>query len=193
MAHAFDAKHGDCGDERCGTVPAFPGAYTPAYVSQPVNASPFICSESVREQDFVRATEECGYGDGDVIVIPSLRNAGEQVEQDMYSGIVAQLLSAVRKATGICVSCDAAAVPLIKEMRRMGWRVPQDTSVIGFDDDISAAVADLTTVHQNPVQIGREAAHKALALMNGQTLDEPFTTMPTSLVLRSTTERVAVH
>lgn len=68
-----------------------------------------------------------------------------------------------------------------------------DASVIGFDDDISAAVADLTTVHQNPVQIGREAAHKALALMNGQTLDEPFTTMPTSLVLRSTTERVAVH
>lgn len=74
-----------------------------------------------------------------------------------------------------------------------GVAVPQDASVIGFDDDISAAVADLTTVHQNPVQIGRETAHKALALMNGQTLDEPFITMPTSLVLRSTTERVAVH
>ena len=29
--------------------------------------------------------------------------------------------------------------------------------------------------------------------MNGQTLDEPFTTMPISLMLRSTTERVAVH
>lgn len=69
----------------------------------------------------------------------------------MYSGIVAQLLGAVRTPTGICVSCDAAAVPLIKEMRRMGWRVPQDASVIGFDDDISTAVADLTTVHQNPV------------------------------------------
>ena len=123
------------------------GHTTLAYVSQPVNASPFICSESVREQGFVRAAEECGYGDDDVIVIPSLRNAGEQMEQDMYSGIVAQLLSAVRTPTGICVSCDAAAVPLIKEMRRMEWRVPQDVSVIGFDDDISAAVADLTTVH----------------------------------------------
>ena len=73
----------------------------------------------------------------------------------------------------------------------MGWRVPQDVSVIGFDDDASAAVADLTTVHQNPVQIGREAARKALALMNGQALEEPFTTMPTSLVLRSTTEQIA--
>lgn len=46
------------------------GHTTLAYVSQPVNASPFICSESVREQGFVRAAEECGYGDGDVIVIP---------------------------------------------------------------------------------------------------------------------------
>lgn len=51
------------------------GYTTLAYVSQPVNASPFICSESVREQGFVRAAEECGYGDGNVIVIPSLRNA----------------------------------------------------------------------------------------------------------------------
>lgn len=114
------------------------GHTTLAYVSQPVNASPFICSESVREQGFVRAAEECGYGDGDVIVIPSLCNAGEQVEQDMYSGIVAQLLSVVRKPTGICVSCDAAAVPLIKEMRRMGWRVPQEMRRLSDSTTISA-------------------------------------------------------
>nr|WP_274608104.1 substrate-binding domain-containing protein [Bifidobacterium pongonis] len=167
------------------------GHKTLAYVSQPVNASPFICSDSVRERGFLQAATECGYGDGDIITIPSLRTAGGQSEQDVYSGIVAQLLSAVRRPTGICVSNDAAAVPLIKEMRRVGWQVPQDTSVIGFDDDPSAAIADLTTVHQNPVETGREAARKALALMNGQTLEEPFTFMPTSLVLRGTTEHMS--
>lgn len=118
--------------------PRSQGHTTLAYVSQLVNASPFICSESVREQGFVRAAEECGYGDGDVTMIPSLRNAGEQVEQDMYSGIVAQLLSAVRTPTGICVSCDAAAVPLIKEMRRMGWRVPQEMRRLSDSTTISA-------------------------------------------------------
>lgn len=50
--------------------PRSQGHTTLAYVSQSVNASPFICSESVREQGFVRAAEECGYGDGDVTVIP---------------------------------------------------------------------------------------------------------------------------
>ena len=38
---------------------------------------------------------------------------------------------------------------------------------------------------------GRVAARKTLALLNGETLDEPFTVMPTSLVLRGTTERVS--
>lgn len=40
-------------------------------------------------------------------------------------------------------------------------------------------------------EIGRIAARKTLALLNGETLDEPFTVMPTSLVLRGTTERVS--
>lgn len=167
------------------------GHETLAYVGQPVNASPFICSDSVRERGFLKAAAECGYGDGDIITIPSLRTAGGQREQDVYSGIVAQLLSAVRRPTGICVSNDAAAIPLIKEMRRIGWQVPQDASVVGFDNGPSAAIADLTTVHQNPVETGREAARKALALMNGQTLTEPFTIMPTSLVLRGTTEHMS--
>lgn len=38
------------------------GHTTLAYVSQPVNASPFICSESVREQGFVRAARNAVTG-----------------------------------------------------------------------------------------------------------------------------------
>ena len=81
--------------------------------------------------------------------------------------------------------------PLLKELRRMGWRVPQDVSLVGFDDDDTATALDLTTMHQDPAEIGRIAARKTLALLNGETLDEPFTVMPTSLVLRGTTERVS--
>ena len=68
--------------------------------------------------------------------------------------------------------------------------MPEEASVVGFDDDTIAGAADLTTVHQDPVETGREAARKALALMGGRTLDEAFTVMSTSLVLRSTTERI---
>lgn len=166
------------------------GHKTLAYIGQPVNASPFICSDIVREKGFLDAAKECGYGDDDIIIVPSLIHMDVQNEQDIYSGIVAQLFSAPKQPTGICVSVDAAAVPLLKELRRMGWRVPQDVSVVGFDDDPSASIVDMTTMHQNPTEIGRIAARKTLALLAGETLEEPFSVIPTSLVLRSTTERV---
>lgn len=166
------------------------GHKTLAYIGQPVNASPFICSDIVREKGFLDAAKECGYGDDDIIIVPSLTHMDVQNEQDIYSGIVAQLFSAPKQPTGICVSVDAAAVPLLKELRRMGWRVPQDVSVVGFDDDPSASIVDMTTMHQNPTEIGRIAARKTLALLAGETLEEPFSVIPTPLVLRSTTERV---
>lgn len=166
------------------------GHKTLAYIGQPVNASPFICSDIVREKGFLDAAKECGYGDDDIIIVPSLTHMDVQNEQDIYSGIVAQMFSAPKQPTGICVSVDAAAVPLLKELRRMGWRVPQDVSVVGFDDDPSASIVDMTTMHQNPTEIGRIAARKTLALLAGETLEEPFSVIPTSLVLRSTTERV---
>lgn len=166
------------------------GHKTLAYIGQPVNASPFICSDIVREKGFLDAAKECGYGDDDIIIVPSLTHMDVQNEQDIYSGIVAQLFSAPKQPTGICVSVDAAAVPLLKELRRMGWRVPQDVSVVGFDDDPSASIVDMTTMHQNPTEIGRIAARKTLTLLAGETLEEPFSVIPTSLVLRSTTERV---
>ena len=167
------------------------GHKTLAYIGQPVNASPFICSDIVREKGFLDAAKECGYGDDDIIIVPSLTHMDVQNEQDIYSGIVAQLLSAPKQPTAICVSVDAVAAPLLKELRRMGWRVPQDVSLVGFDDDDTATALDLTTMHQDPAEIGRIAARKTLALLNGETLDEPFTVMPTSLVLRGTTERVS--
>ena len=148
------------------------GHKTLAYIGQPVNASPFICSDIVREKGFLDAAKECGYGDDDIIIVPSLTHMDVQNEQDIYSGIVAQLLSAPKQPTGICVSVDAAAVPLLKELRRMGWHVPQDVSVVGFDDDPSASIVDMTTMHQNPTEIGRIAARKTLALLAGGGLEE---------------------
>ena len=167
------------------------GHKTLAYIEQPINTTPFVCSDRLHKKGFSEASQACGYADEDIIVMPSLSHIDARSEQDIYSGIVAQLLSAPKQPTAICVSVDAVAAPLLKELRRMGWRVPQDVSLVGFDDDDTATALDLTTMHQDPAEIGRIAARKTLALLNGETLDEPFTVMPTSLVLRGTTERVS--
>lgn len=158
-----------------------------AYVAQPVNPSPFTCSDVVRMEGFVQATKACGYDDDQIMMIPSLRSVDTRSVEEAYSGIAAQLLSAPIRPTGICVSPDSTAVPLIKELQRIGWHVPEDVSIIGFDDDDTAAAIELTTIHQNPVETGRKAARMTLALMNDEELEQRYVNMPTSLVMRRTT------
>lgn len=163
-----------------------------AYVEQPVQSSPFVCSDVVRMQGFLEAVKLLGYDEDRVLTIPSLTEASATADDEaaVMSDLAAQLLSAPSKPTGICVENDRCAVPLLRELRRLGWRVPQEVSVIGFDGMPLSDVADLTTVRQDPVATAREAARKALALMRGQTLDERHTVMPTSLLMRGTTARL---
>ncbi|OZG68661.1 LacI family DNA-binding transcriptional regulator [Bifidobacterium eulemuris] len=162
-----------------------------AYVEQPANPSPFVCSDSVRLQGFLDAVDELGYDDDQVMTIPSMRGKDARDMQTAISDLAAQLLSAPSKPTGICVESDRCAVLLRKELDRLGWKIPDEVSLVGFDGDNLGDLAELTTVRQDPVAIGRAAALKALALMKGEALDEPYSVMPTSLVMRSTTARVA--
>ncbi|TPF95058.1 LacI family DNA-binding transcriptional regulator [Bifidobacterium sp. UTBIF-78] len=161
-----------------------------AYVTKPLSPSPFVSSGDVRVAGFRQAARICGYDEADVTVIPPLKAESMSRPQDVYSGIAARLVSAPEPPTGICVSADFAAMLLLKELRRLGRRVPQAISVIGFDDDDTAIASDLTTLHQSPTELGREAAQLALALMDGKTPAQPYVMMPTSLVLRDTTAAV---
>lgn len=160
-----------------------------AYVEQPMQPSPFVCSDSVRMEGFLRAVDDQRYDDGHVLVIPSAEQATMGNEAAAVSDIAAQLIGSDTQPTGICVENDRCAVLLLKELRRLGWRIPEEVSLVGFDGEPLSDVADLTTVRQDPLSGGRLAANKAMALMRGETLDEPHTVMPTSLLMRATTAR----
>ena len=161
-----------------------------AYVGQPMQPSPFVCSASVRMEGFLDAAREQGYGPESVLVIPSLEHSRITDEAAAISDIAAQLVGSDVRPTGICVENDRCAALLLKELRRLGWRIPQEVSLVGFDGDDVADALDLTTVRQDPTQTGRMAADKALTLMRGGVPDEPHTVMPTSLLMRSTTARL---
>ena len=62
--------------------------------------------------------------------------------------------------------------------------------MIGFDDAHIAEVADLTTIRQDPLELGRVAAYKTLQLLKGESPVEPHESQEPMLVLRDTTSRV---
>ena len=72
--------------------------------------------------------------------------------------------------TAILAANDQMATGAALGLHRLGLRVPQDVSLVGFDDLPTSAFAipPLTTVHQSAYEQGRLAAYAMLQLLNGE-------------------------
>ena len=93
-----------------------------------------------------------------------------------------KLLNFSPNPTGIFVNNDRLALGIYAAAERMGIRIPEDISVVGFGDfALSQYIKPcLTTIHQQPYKIGRESAKIILErlapgvlLENGEFLEEP--------------------
>ncbi len=67
-------------------------------------------------------------------------------------------------------STDIMAVGAIKYLNSAGYKIPQDVSVIGFDNIALATIVEpsLTTIAQPTRKIGEVAARILLAKINGE-------------------------
>jgi LacI family transcriptional regulator len=79
--------------------------------------------------------------------------------------LAAQVLETTPRPTAIFMGMDHMAWGVYRVARRMGLRIPEDLSVVGFADLPFAARLDppLTTLRQDPYQIGWQAADLLLA------------------------------
>ena len=91
--------------------------------------------------------------------------------------------------TALCFHQDSQAIPLFFRLQRSGLSIPEDISVTGFDDSTFAKEAELTTVRQRPSDMAVKAAQKALALIEGRPVHEPFETFPVQLQVRGSTAK----
>jgi LacI family transcriptional regulator len=100
-----------------------------------------------------------------------------------------KLLSLANPPTAIFAANDLSAFGAIAAIREAGLRVPDDISVIGFDDIPAAAqfYPALTTVRQPLHQMSRSAVNTLLALIAGIAPASPQVTLPTELVIRAST------
>lgn len=104
-----------------------------------------------------------------------------------------KLLAARKRFTALFAFNDISAMGAIHAFREGGLRVPDDVSVVGFDDIQSAAYQNpgLTTVRQPLHEMGRIAAETVLRRINrpGADLHAEKTVEP-ELIIRETTCRV---
>ena len=148
-----------------------------------------VYSTSQRMEAFLEAAEQNGYDDEYAYVITADEHDAPLSKADLAAQLVAKLLSLPHMPTAICAETDQVAIAVIKELGKQQLHVPEDISVIGFDDADIAQAANLTTVRQNPLEMGRNAARKTLSLLRGQTPDASYESQEATLMLRDTTER----
>ena len=119
----------------------------------------------------------------------------EYIREGTKSPVVARstaidLLRLPQRPTAIFAASDTQALGVLEAARILGLRVPEDLSVVGFDDIDVAAYVGLTTVRQPLFESGRLGAELLLHLLGGgvHNVDEAQTAqLSVKLVVRSTT------
>lgn len=81
---------------------------------------------------------------------------------------------------------DPAAFGAIKAIQEHGLRIPEDTAIVGFSDDIRAELmpAPLTTVRQPAYEVGKRAAQKLIAIVEGKSPNVEEIVVKTEQVIR---------
>jgi len=120
-----------------------------------------------------------------------IRLGSSQYEAGVTGGAV--LLSADPRPTAVFAATDESATGVVEAARLRGLRVPQNLSVVGFDDTPIARLLSppLTTVRQPLREMGQVALRTALRLAAGEELDSHHVELATELVVRSSTAKLS--
>ncbi|MEV0719569.1 substrate-binding domain-containing protein [Asanoa sp. NPDC050611] len=126
-----------------------------------------------------------------VSVPDDYQRAGDFRYRDGLAGGAA-LLDLPSPPTAVFAGSDETAAGVIEAARERGLRVPDDLSVVGFDDTEVARLSSppLTTVRQPLREMGGVALRTALRLAAGEKLDSHHVELATELVVRGSTARV---
>lgn len=137
--------------------------------------------DKARLKGFQRALKDAGidYRDEDFM---RLNPWEDQIEESLKD-----ICDRLNRYTAVFCVSDLYAVTLIAALVDAGKRVPEDISVIGFDDNMLAKLRrpGLTTVHQEIEKKGVIAAETLITMLNGESVPEQII-LGTELVIRDT-------
>jgi LacI family transcriptional regulator len=100
-----------------------------------------------------------------------------------------RLLDRADPPTAVFAASDEMALGVYESARRLGLRVPEDLSIVGFDDLPQARWGSppLTTVRQPLAEMGMAAVRTVLRLLNDEQLETSKVELATELVVREST------
>lgn len=121
---------------------------------------------------------------------PDLIYEGTFNQLDGYTGAI-HFLDLPNPPTVIFASNDVMAMAAMDAVRERGLRVPEDISIIGFDDIPQAALVRpaLTTVRQPLEQMGRVATQMLLDVLKNPGSKPNRIELPTELIIRDSTAK----
>jgi DNA-binding LacI/PurR family transcriptional regulator len=156
-----------------------------------VKGQEFSSDTEVRWNAIVSVARQLG-----VPVSPSLtvQLEGESPSPDLGYEVAKRLLACRERFTAIFAFNDISAIGAILALKEGGLRVPQDVSVVGFDDIQAAAYHNprLTTVRQPLRKMGKIAAETVLRRIRGLKSDgnvKQIVVEP-ELIIRETTAAI---
>jgi len=157
-----------------------------------MRGQPFSSDSNDRWKSIVAVAREIG-----IEIRPELTI---QLEKDLTSPelgypVVQQLLSHKKKFTALVSFNDIAAIGAIRALRDANLSVPEDVSVVGFDDIRAAAYHNpsLTTIRQPLHDMGQSAARILLQRIQGFEDYPKECAVPPELIIRESTAAVGTR
>lgn len=152
-----------------------------AFISGPLD----LHSARTRRQAFVEAMRLHG-------IVPDRRliregtHTAEGGKREMSA-----LLRLAKRPTAVVASNDWTAIGALHAIQSEGVRVPEDISLVGFDDIplVSYTTPALTTVRMSAVDVGATAFDALFKMIGGEKLEGDVYQIPTKLVIRASTAR----
>ncbi|MEW5960079.1 MAG: LacI family DNA-binding transcriptional regulator [Chloroflexota bacterium] len=118
---------------------------------------------------------------------PDLIQIGDFTQETGYR-CAQKLLALPVRPTAIFAANDKSAIGAIEAITEIGLKVPEDMSIVGFDnvEEASFVNGGLTTVDQFITDMGRVAVEMLVKIIQNQPLENQLFRMPTKLMVRNT-------
>jgi LacI family transcriptional regulator len=130
-----------------------------------------------------------GYKDGllqaSISLDPALIQMGDYTQETAFV-CARKLLNLPDRPTAIFAANDESAKGVMEAAQQIGLHVPDDLSVVGFDNIPEAAylTPSLTTVDQSIETMGYLAVEMLIRLIEGKPLEQNLCKVPTKLIIR---------